>query len=211
MDAFGSSGRVYAPYVLLQTLKQWKDRTSVLLPADIRGLIEATYQDSQKSDGWEMPLYQEMVEQKNRMKRLASMNASSVAGVMTDSEQPPTRYGGVESVDMLLLKSPPEMLTPQSWRYVPLCGDPFEVTADTWTFSAAQSIHRNIVRIPAWYIKELKPDPNMQPYAMGAIYTCYPLTDGTLMSHAEQETALGWDARVGVYRLSSLPTSHDEI
>lgn len=211
MDAFGSSGRVYAPYVLLQTWKQWKDRTSVLLPADIRGLIEATYQDSQKSDGWEMPLYQEMVEQKNRMKRLASMNASSVAGVMTDSEQPPTRYGGVEPVDMLLLKSPPEMLTPQSWRYVPLCGDPFEVTADTWTFPAAQSIHRNIVRIPAWYIKELKPDPNMQPYAMGAIYTCYPLTDGTLMSHDEQETALGWDARIGVYRLSSLPTLHDEI
>lgn len=211
LTALGGSGRVYAPYVLLQTWKQWKDRERVLLPADIRDLIEATYQEAQKSDNWEMPLYQEMIGQKNRMIRLASMNASSVAGVMTDSEQPPTRYGGVESADVLLLKSPPEMLAPQSWRYVPLCGEPFEVTADTWTFSAAQSIHRNIVRIPAWSIKELKPDPNLQPYAMGAIYTCYPLSDGTLLSFSEQETGLGWDARIGVYRLSSLPTSHDEI
>lgn len=211
LAALGSSGRVYAPYVLLQTWKLWRNRESIQLPADIRSLIEATYAESEHVPEWEKTLYQELETQKEKMRRLASVNASAVAGVMPDTEQPPTRYGGMESADVLLLKKAPEMLTPQRWRYVPLHGEPFEVVADEWTFAVARAIHLNMVRVPAWYLKEVASDAAVKQYAMKEIYTCFPMSDGALFTQAEQETGLAWDARIGVYRLSSLPTSHDEI
>ena len=34
--ALGRSARVYAPYVLLRSLQQWRDRTMITLPDDIR-------------------------------------------------------------------------------------------------------------------------------------------------------------------------------
>lgn len=207
LAALGSSGRVYAPYVLLQTWKLWRNRESIQLPADIRSLIEVTYAESEYVPEWEKKLYQELETQKEKMRRLASVNASAVAGVMPDTEQPPTRYGGMESADVLLLKKAPEMLTLQRWRYVPLHGEPFEVVSDEWTFAVARAIHLNMVRVPAWYLKEVASDAAVKQYAMKEIYTCFPMSDGALLTQAEQETGLAWDARIGVYRLSNL-SSH---
>ena len=44
-EAFGSSGRVYSPYVLARTLEVWEGCKSVSIPGDIRPLLEATYAD----------------------------------------------------------------------------------------------------------------------------------------------------------------------
>ena len=42
-EAFGKSARVYAPYVLLRSLQQWRNRSTLTLPDDIRPILEATY------------------------------------------------------------------------------------------------------------------------------------------------------------------------
>ena len=41
--ALGKSARVYAPYVLLRTMKAWSKLTEATLPPDIRPVLEATY------------------------------------------------------------------------------------------------------------------------------------------------------------------------
>ena len=43
--AFGVSGVVYSPYVLARTLEVWNGRKHVMLPADIRSMLEATYKE----------------------------------------------------------------------------------------------------------------------------------------------------------------------
>ena len=44
-EALGKKACVYAPYVLLRTLEQWRDKPEVQLPAAIRPWLEATYAD----------------------------------------------------------------------------------------------------------------------------------------------------------------------
>src|SRR5205807_425236 len=44
-EALGKSARVYAPYVLLRSLQQWRGRATITLPGDIRAILKATYDD----------------------------------------------------------------------------------------------------------------------------------------------------------------------
>jgi CRISPR-associated endonuclease/helicase Cas3 len=53
--ALGKSGRVYAPYVLLRTAEVFAGRQSIILPAQIRELLEATYAErdaNSEPEGW---------------------------------------------------------------------------------------------------------------------------------------------------------------
>ena len=57
-EALGKKARVYAPYVLLRTLEQWRPQTCVHLPRDIRPWLEATYQARSEDErpGWKLCL-----------------------------------------------------------------------------------------------------------------------------------------------------------
>ena len=45
--ALGKSGKVYAPYVLLRSLSMWRSRRQVVIPGDLRVLLEGTYAEIQ--------------------------------------------------------------------------------------------------------------------------------------------------------------------
>lgn len=115
--AFGKSSFVYEPYVLWRSLHVWKEVSSVTLPADIRPLIDATY------DG-EMVVEPSLIDQvdalkremdqgitssrqkkvgRNQLKQLAK-NTLTLIGAQATDERPPTRYSDQETVDVLLLQ-----------------------------------------------------------------------------------------------------------
>ena len=70
-EALGLGARVYAPYILLRSLAEWRVRWQVTLPNHIRPLIEATYQDSADEPvGWQ-ELRHELEHSKEKLRQLA--------------------------------------------------------------------------------------------------------------------------------------------
>lgn len=112
-NAFGPTASVYAPYVLCRTLESWSGRTSVVLPTDIRPLLEATYADRAESGRLaELKASMENGDSAGGRRRLGSdaLRQLALSGLSTlapesDDENPPTRYSEQPSSDVLILRS----------------------------------------------------------------------------------------------------------
>jgi CRISPR-associated endonuclease/helicase Cas3 len=102
-DAFGNTAYVYSPYVLLRTMAAWVGIDELILPDDIRRLIESTYQDQNEAN--EMQRYKKELER--CIGTLQTLALQSVAtGVRTSSDDhPKTRYGEQDRIEVLLLRS----------------------------------------------------------------------------------------------------------
>lgn len=101
---FGSTAKVYAPYVLCRSLEVWQDITDVLLPDQIRGLIEATYLKRQ-SESEDMQKHLHQVEtMRGRLKRLALLGLSK-AGTTQPEEKAQTRHSEQDSTEVLLIRT----------------------------------------------------------------------------------------------------------
>jgi CRISPR-associated endonuclease/helicase Cas3 len=152
--ALGKSARVYAPYVLLRSLQQWRGRATITLPDDIRPILEATYADPDAAEpsAWR-ELRQQLEKQKEKMARLA-LNATTIWNnpALPDEEGVQTRYSPYPTAQ-LLLATEIIPLDAHSVRLDLLNGD--TVTADDrhWNFDAAKAIYRNLVRVPYWAVK----------------------------------------------------------
>ena len=204
--ALGSSGHVYAPYVLLQTFRQWRRLTHVSLPADIRRLIEATYAEAAPDDVVGSEMMAAVRKQQEQMERLADLNASPVAGTMNDTEEPCTRYGGVETADVLLLERAPEMCAGGACTYAPLDGPPFCIREGEWSFEAAKSISRNVVKVPKWMLGKATADTRLEKYGFKGIFPCFSLANGDLKMYDATESGLSWHPLIGVAAKPIQPT-----
>jgi len=102
--AFGSTAKVYAPYVLCRSLEVWQDITSVLLPGQIRGLIEATYLERQgENEDMRKHLHQ-VVTMRDRLKRLALLGLAQ-AGTTQPEEKAQTRHSEQDATEVLLIRA----------------------------------------------------------------------------------------------------------
>jgi len=102
-QAFGKTAKVYSPYVLCRSLAVWQQRDNVLLPGNIRPLIEATY--AEREEQGEMLSYQADLEKSRaKLKQLALVGLSK-AGKTLSENQAGTRYSEQDTVQVLLLKN----------------------------------------------------------------------------------------------------------
>lgn len=102
-EAFGTSAKVYAPYVLCRSLEVWRDCAQISLPGQIRDQIEATY--SQREEHGKMAEHwQKLNDKREKMKRLAGCGLSGALSTTSD-DAAQTRYNEVDSVDVLLMRS----------------------------------------------------------------------------------------------------------
>jgi CRISPR-associated endonuclease/helicase Cas3 len=101
-QAFGTSAKVYAPYVLCRTLEVWQQQTKVSLPADIRSLIESTYRERSETEN--MARYFSDIEQKRETLRRLALQGMSFVGKTKPEEIVKTRYSEQDAVEVLLLK-----------------------------------------------------------------------------------------------------------
>lgn len=177
--ALGKSARVYAPYVLLRSFEQWRQRSIITLPGDIRPILEATYADpaSDESPTWqELPL--QLEKQRDTMARQA-LNATSIWNnpALPDDEGVQIRYNTQPMVQLLLVRQ----LTQQDShtdRLVLLNGATVTVSDRNWNFDAAKAIHLNLTRIPSWAVSTFLPNPPRwlashvhQPAVVGLLQT----------------------------------------
>jgi CRISPR-associated endonuclease/helicase Cas3 len=174
-QALGKSARVYAPYVLLRSLQQWRKRTTITLPTDIRPILEATYDESSAIEptAWR-ELREQLERQREKMARQA-VTATAIWNVpaLPDEEDIQTRYSTYPMAQLLLARR----FTRQHDHTVSLellNGDIVTASDYDWNFDAAKAIHRNLTRVPRWALSEFLPNP-----------------PGWLSNHVSQSTAFG--------------------
>ena len=101
--AFGSTAKVYAPYVLCRTLAVWQKIQTVLLPSQIRELIEATYAPQVENDDMAKHLHQ-VEAMRTKLERLALLGLSK-GGTTQPEEKAQTRHSELESTEVLLIRA----------------------------------------------------------------------------------------------------------
>ncbi len=181
--ALGKSARIYAPYVLLRSLQQWRGKEAITLPGEIRPILEATYAEpiADEPPGWK-ELHRQLEKQKAKMAQQA-LNATNIWNnpPLPDEEGVQTRLSSYPTAQVVLATA----VTPldsHSARVSLLDGT--IITAHDrdreWNFKAVKAIYRNLVRIPRW--------------AVAAGLSHVP---GWLANQVEQPTALGLLQRDG--------------
>ena len=102
-STFGSTAKIYSPYVLLRTLEVWAEIEGVSLPDDIRPLIEETYRE--RKDPPELQRHKAVLEQKRGILELLALQGVA-KGIQTASDdRARTRYSEEENIEILLLRS----------------------------------------------------------------------------------------------------------
>lgn len=100
--SFGSSSRVYSPYILYRTLEtlEFGNRKTIVLPTDIRGMIELTY--SEKKEDKKLSELKKRLKEKEINLRIEANYALSEGKVLSD-ENVLTRYISQPKTDVLLV------------------------------------------------------------------------------------------------------------
>jgi CRISPR-associated endonuclease/helicase Cas3 len=157
-EGLGKSARVYAPYVLLRSLQQWRSRSAITLPTDIRAILEATYGEppADEPDAW-----RELREELEEQKRTLAAQAVSATNVWTtpalkDDEGVQTRYS-TYPMAQLLLATEIATLDSHSARLCLLNGEGVMAHDRDWRFETAKAIHRNLTRVPRWTVVRALP------------------------------------------------------
>ena len=180
--SLGGVGRVYAPYVLLRTWREWHSLRDISLPTDIRRLLERTYLESTDDPvGWK-ELYEELRAERDRLEKLA-LSATNVRGqpLGPDEEGLGTRSSPQRQIRLLLVR----WISDQADK----AGNPKEIqllngrklkAKDIAQFSlfAARLLHLNAATIPAWWlpkaVRKKLPPLLAQYFAEDVAWGTYP-------------------------------------
>lgn len=110
---FGATASVYAPYILCRALEVWEERSRsighVVLPGDIRTLIEQTYAERDEAGPlaqWKHELHEGSRYRKGlrALRQLARLTLFQQGKTLPESKAQ-TRYSEQESADLLLLRA----------------------------------------------------------------------------------------------------------
>ncbi|MCS6805133.1 MAG: CRISPR-associated helicase Cas3' [Acidobacteriota bacterium] len=200
--ALGKGAKVYAPYVLLRSLQQWRARNTITLPTDIRAILEATYAEpsADEPQGWR-ELREQLEKHKHKLERFA-LSATNIwfNPALSDEEDVQTRYS-TYPMAQLLLATEITTLDLHSARLCLLDGTTVTAHDRDWNFETAKAIHRNLVRVPWFVVKTaLMKRPGWltnhvsQPTAVGRL-----LCDGSIRwPDDERQTGLSYHADQGI-------------
>jgi CRISPR-associated endonuclease/helicase Cas3 len=166
--ALGGKAQVYAPFVLLRSLELWEQQSQkereVSIPAQIRRLLELTYQErDDEPDSWQQLFYE--LEGNNaaiRMKALQSSNIWQVA--LEDEEGVQTRLNEVPTAALVLCRE----ITAQEAFFINQSKG--VLGNGEYRFATAQAIHQNLVKIPGYCFDDfnhLEPCPAFADYVHG--------------------------------------------
>jgi CRISPR-associated endonuclease/helicase Cas3 len=152
-EALGKNAKVYAPYVLLRSLRQWQGRESITLPTEIRAILEATYADppADEAEAWR-ELHRELDQQKARLEALArSVTNVWAMPPLPDDEGVQTRYSTYPMAQLLLVTEVAS-LDSHSAQLRLLDGTLVIAHDRDWNFETAKAIYRNLIRVPRWAV-----------------------------------------------------------
>ena len=102
-SAFGKTAKVYTPYVLCRSLEVWECLQYIIIPSQIREVIEATYQERSET-GLLLNYLNALEKKKAELKSMALLGLSE-GGKTLSEEKASTRYSEQDTVDVLLIRN----------------------------------------------------------------------------------------------------------
>lgn len=161
IKALGKKSNVYAPFVLMRTLELWRKRDQLLLPTQIRELIEATYQERDNdSDSWKK-LFCNWFGTGSAKKMVAARNCNLWQLQLRDEEGIQTRINESPTIPLVLCKN----LEQQHAVFMDQAQ--INLDCDRFELTAAQAIHKNLVKVPDRYFIRSEPSPAFKYYLSG--------------------------------------------
>ncbi|MFI0546940.1 MAG: CRISPR-associated helicase Cas3' [Brachymonas sp.] len=146
--AFGNSADVYAPYVLCRSLQVWQALQQVILPTDIRPLIEATYAQREETGDMARWLHEldhgrpQRPGKSKKIGRIAMQQLARIglatAGKTQSDVDAPTRYSETDSHEVLLLRRVAYNKESQTTQITLLDGSRVELPTQRQRLSKAQ-------------------------------------------------------------------------
>lgn len=198
-EALGKSGRVYAPYVLLRSLQQWRCRGAITLPTDIRAIIEATYAEPLSKEPDALRQLRNELEERKRQLRNMAISATRIWAQppLPDEEGIQTRISSLPTAGLLLVRSV-QSLDARTALLQLLDGSSVQVSDRQWDLEAAKAICRNLTRVPWWVVRAALEMPKWlnnhvsQPTALGLLqsdgFVCWRGSDAeTGISYQEDQ------------------------
>ena len=200
--AFGKSGFVYAPYVLLRTAEVFAKRNVIVLPDQIREVLEATY--AERSEGSEPEAWRELRAEVEAEREKLTQEAEAVTRVLArqsvdDSKEYLTRRKGAPTRDVVLVRAC-TMIKPNQWQLTMPGGESLNVSGYDWCIDAARAVHRNLVRAPLHTVPHQAMPPWLKLHTHGPTFWALVQHDGTLIfPNAEGPSALAYDSMLGLH------------
>ena len=206
--AFGKSGCVYAPYVLLRTAEVFAGRETILLPDQIREVLEATY--AEREEGEEPEAWQELRAEVEAEREELEDEADAATRVLArqsedDRKEHLTRRKGAPTRDVVLVRAC-EMIHGDQWHLTPLKGNTLDVSGFEWDIAAARTLHCNLVRAPLHTVPGQTMPPWLKLHTHGPTFWALVQEDGTLhFPDAEGPSALAYDSMLGLHTRPGQP------
>ena len=201
--AFGKSGRVYVPYVLLRTARVFEGRPAIRLPDDIRPVLEATYADDgvdAEPEAWRA-LRAEITAEREHL----AASAESVTRVLAmqsvkDDRELLTRRTGPPTRDVVLLRSCERNADGGTWHITGLDGESADASEFQWRFAVARLLSRNLVRAPLFTVPHQPMPPWLALHTHGLTAWALVSADGACrFPDAEEEGALAYCVCLGLH------------
>lgn len=102
-QAFGKTANVYSSYVLCRSLHVWRSLQQVVVPGQMREIIEDTYADKEETGA--MLNYLNKLDEKREMMRGEALRGLTSVNPTMPEEKAHTRYSEQDTVEVLLIKS----------------------------------------------------------------------------------------------------------
>ncbi len=195
---------VYAPFVFLRTYELMIEREAVIIPSDIRFLLESIYDDSFQIN--ESGLHQNLQRKmQGRQKELqaraisAGVNVTSLPIRSDDEENPPTRYNSRPTVSLLIVRDIDIAVAHHTVSLTLLNGEEVLVNQYIKNIEVTRTLYRNIVSVPkigAFF--EVEKDTRILQqhfFASEMPYICKLDRDGKSLLLYDTGKPLGWSYR----------------
>ncbi len=165
VKALGGKAQVYAPFVLLRSLELWeqqsKKESGVSIPAQIRRLLELTYQEREEEpDSWQQ-LSLDWFATDSAKRMIASRHCNLWQVALEDEEGVQTRLNEVPTFALVLCRE----ITAQGAVFIDqskgLLGN------EKYRLATAQAIHKNLVKVPEYCFDHIEACPAFADYLHG--------------------------------------------
>lgn len=154
----GPKAKVYDPYILLRSLEVWQRRSVVAVPSEVRLMIEETYKEKEdEPEAWQK-LRGEMEGQKMAYRQRALMNSNIWQAALDDREGVQTRINEIETVSLVLCRN----IDCDSVEFID--GTTADLVSETYQFSTAKAIYRNLVKVPIHHFQKIEPFKRFEEY-----------------------------------------------
>ena len=161
VDTLGGKAHVYEPFVLMRTLQLWESYPNVVIPTQIRELIEATYSvRDDDPESWEKLFDDRFVRNSNERFK-ATMNSNYWQPQLPDEEGVQTRLNETPTVSVVLCRR----INKQEALFVD--DSSAKLGEDEFRLATAQAIHKNLVKVPEYCFDHIDLHPAFKEYLYG--------------------------------------------